>query len=408
MKNKSPFDGSFPGALQGPGDETPSYLKLRGVIENLSRNPGADTVHYARTRGDQISLAQGEGDTPTPAFIADAAVKALSEGKTCYGPVLGSDDLRQEISSYYARIYGHQIPTNRIFVTASGTMAMHLAITALLEEDDEVVAITPIWRNLLGAVEIARGRIREVPLDEENGLWSLDLDRVFAAVNSRTKLILLTSPSNPSGWVMPESQMQALLDFARMRGLWIISDEVYGRLLYDRVRAPSFLDVAQPEDRLFIINSFSKNWAMTGWRLGWLTGPAAAEGAIRDIALYNMMCPPAFPQYGAIAALRHGEPFIREQLEMWQKNIDILMEYYARCPRIVAARPRATFYSLFRVEGEPDCLALTRRLIDEGGLTLAPGCSFGKVTTGYIRLCFAVSESRLRQAMERLVGVLGQ
>lgn len=387
--------------------ERPSYLKLRHVIENLSRNPGAETVRYARARGEKISLAQGEGDAPTPSFIADAAIKALQDGKTYYGPVLGSDALRQEISSYYARIYGHAVPTNRIFVTASGTMAMHLAITAILDEGDEVVAVTPIWRNLLGAVELARGYIREVPLDDREGIWSLDLDRLFAAVNRRTKLILLTTPSNPSGWIMPEADMRALMDFARERGLWVIADEVYGRLVYDRPRAPSFLDVAQPEDRLFLINSFSKNWAMTGWRLGWLTGPAAVEEAIRDIALYNMMCPPAFPQYGAIEALRHGEPFIRQQLEMWEKNIDVLMEYYEKCPRLIARRPQATFYSLFRVEGESDCLTLTKRLIDEAGLTLAPGCSFGQVTKGYVRLCFAVSETRLREAMERLVGVLG-
>jgi aspartate aminotransferase len=392
--------------IESPQGEGPSYLKLRGVIESLSRNPGAETVRYARARGERISLAQGEGDAPTPAFIADAAARALTEGKTYYGPVLGSDALRQEISSYYARIYGRQVPTNRIFVTASGTMAMHLAITAILDEDDEVVAVTPIWRNLLGAVELARGYIREVPLEDREGVWSLDLDRVFAAVNGRTKLILLTTPSNPSGWIMPEADMRALMAFARERGIWVIADEVYGRLVYDRPRAPSFLDVAHPEDRLFLINSFSKNWAMTGWRLGWLTGPAAVEDAIRDIALYNMMCPPSFPQYGAIEALRHGESFIREQLEMWQKNIDVLMEAYARCPRIVAARPAATFYSLFRVEGEPDCLSLTRRLIDEGGLTLAPGCSFGQVTKGYIRLCFAVSESRLRDALDRLTEVL--
>lgn len=387
---------------------SPSYLKLRSVIEGLSANPGAEIIRYARLYPDTISLGQGEGDAPTPSFIMDAAAQAMREGKTFYGPVLGQETLRREISDYYKRIYGLDVPPNRAFVTTSGTMAMHLALSALLETGDEVAAITPIWRNLLGAVELAGGTIREVPLDEREGVWSLDLDRLFASVNARTKLILLTSPSNPSGWVMSEDEMRRVMDFARERGIWVLSDEVYGRLVYDGLRAPSFLDVARPDDRLLVVNSFSKAWAMTGWRLGWLIGPAAIEEAIRDVALYSNMCPPAFSQFGAIAALRDGEPFIASQLAMWKSNIDVLMEYYARIPGLVAARPQSTFYSVFRVESEPDCLALTRRLIQEGGLSLAPGCSFGQVTRGYIRLCFAVSEQRLRTALDRLVRVLGQ
>lgn len=391
-----------------PSQDSPSYLKLRSVIEGLSVNPAAETIRYARQYPDVISLGQGEGDSPTPAFIAEAAAKALSEGKTFYGPVLGQDALRKEISEYYQRIYGLDVPSNRVFVTTSGTTAMHLALSALLDAGDEVAAITPIWRNLLGAVELAGGTIREVPLDEREGVWSLDLDRLFAAVGPRTRLILLTSPSNPSGWVMSADEMQRVMDFARARGIWVISDEVYGRLVYEGVRAPSFLDVARLDDRLLIINSFSKAWAMTGWRLGWLVGPPAIEEAIRDVALYNNMCPPAFPQYGAIAALREGEPFIASQLKLWRSNIDVLFEYYGKIPGLVAARPKSTFYSLFRVEGAPNCLDLTRRLIHEGGLSLAPGCSFGQATCGYIRLCFAVSEQRLKAALERLAGVLGE
>ncbi len=386
---------------------SPSYLALRAVIEGLSTNPGAEMIRYARLYPDVISLGQGEGDAPTPSFIMDAATQAMREGKTFYGPVLGQEALRREISEYYKRIYGLDISPNRAFVTTSGTMAMHMALLALLEQGDEVAAITPIWRNLLGAVEMANGTIREVPLDERDGVWSLDLDRLFAAVNDRTKLILLTSPSNPSGWVMNTDEMRRVMDFARARGLWVLADEVYGRLVYEGLRAPSFLDVAEPDDRLLVVNSFSKAWAMTGWRLGWLIGPPAIEAAIRDVALYSNMCPPAFSQFGAIAALRDGEPFIASQLAQWKANIDVLMEYYAQIPGLIAARPKSTFYSLFRVENAPDCLELARRLIQQGGVSLAPGCSFGQVTRGYIRLCFAVSEQRLRMAMERIVRVLG-
>lgn len=386
--------------------ETNKYLNLRACIENLSRNPGAEIVRYGWRKKDVISLGQGEGDAPTPDFIIAGAEKALAAGKTFYAPVLGHPEARQEVSNYYSRIYNLQIPTQRVFMTSSGTTAMHLALTALLDEGDEVIAVTPIWRNLLAAVELAQGRIKEVALRDTDGKWSLDLDKLFDACTSKTRVIMIASPSNPTGWVMSRAEMEALLEFTRPRGIWIISDEVYGRIVYDGTRAPSFLDVAEPEDRLFTVNSFSKAWAMTGWRLGWLVGPADAEEAIRDIALYNTMGPPSFTQYAAIEALRHGEPFIAQQLQLWRSNMDVVFERFARNGRISGFPPEATFYAFFKVEGERDCLGLARRMIDEGSLSLAPGCAFGTVGQGYIRLCFAVSRPRLDEALDRLEQVI--
>lgn len=383
-----------------------SYIKLRACIENLSRNPGAEIVRYGWRKKDILSLGQGEGDSPTPDFIIKAAEKALADGKTFYAPVLGHLETRQEISNYYARIFNLQVPTGRIFVTSSGTNAVHLALNALLDEGDEVIAVTPIWRNLLAAVELAQAQIREVALDERDGRWVLDMQKILDACTKKTRVILVASPSNPTGWIMQREEMQELLEIARARGIWILSDEVYSRIVYDRVRAPSFLDVADADDRLFVINSFSKTWAMTGWRLGWLVGPGDAEDAIRDIALYDNMGPPNFTQYAAIEALRHGEPFIRQQLDLWRSNLDLVYERFEAMPRISSSRPDATFYSFFRVEGEPDCLHFAKRLIDEVNLSIAPGCAFGKVGQGRMRLCFAVSRPRLEDALERLERVL--
>lgn len=386
-----------------PDNEDQYYLNLRHVVENLSINPGAEIVRYGRCRKGVISLGQGEGDSPTPAFITEGAKKALDEGKTYYGPVLGHDELRYEISDYYQRIFGVDVPKNRIFVTGSGTTAMHLALTALLDEGDEVVAVTPIWKNLLGAIELAQAKVREVALDHNSeGLWTLDLDRLFDTCTEKTKAILITTPSNPTGWIMGHDDMRAVLEFTRQRGIWVISDEVYSRITFDTVHAPSFLEVAEPGDRLLTVNSFSKNWAMTGWRLGWLVGPAKAEEAIRDIALYDNMGPPSFTQFGGIAALQHGEPFLQGQKKLWASNLDIIGNCFAGNDRVVAHRPQSTFYSFFQVDGEEDCLAFARRLIDEVGLSLAPGCAFGKVGRGYMRMCFAVSQGKLEQCLDRL------
>ena len=379
-----------------------SNLKLRHIVENLSHNPGAEIVRYGRLKPGVLSLGQGEGDLPTPEFIIRAAEKAMAAGKTFYGPVLGHEELRQEVANYYARVYNVSLPSQRVFVTGSGTTAMHLALTAILDEEDEAVAVTPIWKNLLGAVELGEGHVREVPLCHEGGHWHLDLNELFDACTAKTRVILITSPSNPAGWVMTREEMRAVLDFARARDIWILSDEVYGRTTFEIPHAPSFLEVAEPDDKLFIVNSFSKNWAMTGWRLGWLVGPASAESVIRDIAIYDNMGPPSFTQYGGIEALRHGEPFIEQQLDLWRGNRDLVHEAFRQTNRIDAEKPLSTFYSFFKVDGEPDCLRFARRLIDEVSLSMAPGCAFGKVGTGYMRMCFAVSKPKLEDALDRL------
>lgn len=376
---------------------------FRQTVQNLPPNPGAEMLRYGWSRDDVISLGQGEGCAPTPDFIIKGANEAMAQGKTHYGPVLGQPALRDEISGYYRRIYDVDVPANHIFVTGSGTTAMHLALTSILDKDDSVVAITPIWKNLLGAVELAQAKTKQVPLsfDNEKG-WQLDLEALMAACDEKTKAILVVTPSNPTGWMMPKADMQRLMEFARARNIWIVSDEVYGRSVYHQKHAPSFLEVAQPNDLLLTINSFSKAWAMTGWRLGWLTGPAFAEEIIRDIALYDNMGPPTFTQFGGIEALKNGEDFITDQLTLWRSNLDILMARMEAHPKIHISRPESTFYAFFKVEGEPDCLIFAKRLIDEAGLSLAPGCAFGKNCVGWMRLCFAVSEDKLVSALDRL------
>ncbi len=378
------------------------------TIENLTSNPGTDLLRYARTKEGVLSLAQGEGSLPTPDFICDAAMKALKdEGKTFYAPTLGHPELRQELSTYYKNIYGLDIPASRFFVTSSGTTAVHLSLAAIINKGDEVVALTPIWKNLLSAVEIAEARIKQVGMDYVDGKgWQLDLNRLFAACTPQTKAILIVTPSNPTGWTMSMPEMRRVMEFARERGIWVIADEVYTRTVYGQVRAPSFLDVSEPDDLLLVINSFSKTWAMTGWRLGWIVGPPSAELKICDLAVYNNMGPPSFTQYGALAALRQGEGFLNEQMTLWRSNLDLLMDRFAQMPKISMVRPDASFYAFFKVEGEEDCIAFCKRLIDEVGLSLAPGCAFGDCGRGFIRLAFACSETKLLDALDRLERVV--
>ncbi|MCB1783895.1 MAG: pyridoxal phosphate-dependent aminotransferase [Alphaproteobacteria bacterium] len=387
-------------------DEGGKQLKFRPVLHALTANPGAEMMRYARGKHNIITLGQGEGDAPTPDFICEATMQALRDGRTFYGPVLGREELRAALSEYYERIYGLDVPSERIFVTSSGSTAMHLSLAALVDKGDEVVAITPIWKNLIGAIELTQATTKQVALDYVDNKWTLDVDKLFSAVNERTKVILIVTPSNPTGWTASREEMKQILDFARERGIWVLADEVYGRLVYEGVRAPSFLDVAREDDLLLVVNSFSKSWAMTGWRLGWIVGPLEAEPKIRDVALYNKLCPPTFTQYGAIAALEQGEDFLKQQLDLWRSNRDYVVERFSKMGNIHLSYPEATFYAFFKVDGEPDCIALTKRLIDEAGVLLSPGSAFGQVSKGYIRLCFAVSRPRLAEALDRIEAVL--
>ena len=396
-----------PDAVQNMQAEKNCTLNFRPVVNGLANNPGADMIRYARGRENMIWLGQGEGDAPTPDFIVNAAVKAMQDGLMFYGPALGSPYLRTALREYYKRIYNADIGEHRLYVTQSGSTAMSIALSSLLDKGDEVVAVTPIWKNLLGAIELMQADTVEVNMDcDAQGKWTLDLDKLFASCTEHTRVILLVSPSNPTGWMATKDEMRQILEFARARGIWIIADEVYNRLVYEGRRAPSFLDVSKPDDQILIVNSFSKTWAMTGWRLGWIVGPEEAEEKIRDVALYNNLCPQPFTQRGAIAALEQGEDFIKSQIDLWRSNREMVKERFDRMGNISFTLPDSTFYAFFKVDGEPDCLELCKRIVDEAQVLLSPGCAFGQSAKGYVRMCFAVSEDRLSEALDRLEKIL--
>lgn len=387
--------------------EKTCFLDFRPVVKSLTNNPGADMIRYARCKENMIWLGQGEGDAPTPDFIVNATIKAMQDGLMFYGPALGSPYLRTALREYYKKIYNRDIPEHRLYVTQSGSTAMSIALSSLLDKGDEVVAITPIWKNLLGAIELMQATTTEVDLDcDAEGKWTLDMDKLFSNCTGKTRVLLLVSPSNPTGWTATAAELKAIVDFAREKGIWIIADEVYNRLVYEGIRAPSILDVSKADDQILIVNSFSKTWAMTGWRLGWIVGPETAEEKIRDVALYNNLCPQPFTQRGAIAALEQGEDFIKSQIDLWRSNCALVKERFDAMGKVRFTPPEATFYAFFKVDGEPDCIALCKRIIDQAEVLLSPGKAFGKNAGGYVRMSFAVSEKRLNEALDRIERIL--
>ena len=267
---------------------------------------------------------------------------------------------------------------------------------------DGLVTTSPLWPNLTSIPTIMSADVRTVPLEPHPDGWKLDLDRLIDQVDVRTCAILINSPNNPTGWMMEEDEQRALLEFARRRGIWIIADEVYDRIVYDRPAAPSFTSLMEEGDRLFVINSFSKTWCMTGWRLGWIAHPTEIAGTLDKLMEFSVSCAPGFSQAGGVAAIEQGEQFIAQQVAQYRSNRDLLVERLSALPRTSMPYPNAAFYGFFKVDGIDNTIEFAKRAVDELGVGQAPGEAFGTDGAGWLRMCFAVEPKLLSEAMDRL------
>ncbi len=351
---------------------------------------------------DVIPLWFGEGDDTTPDFINDAAVASLRAGQTLYTPNRGIPPLRQELSTYMTGLHGRPIDPSRITVTASGMAAIMIAAELLLEAGDNMVVVTPVWPNCVETAHIMGAETRHAFLSLGGDGWRLDLDNLIDLMDDNTRVVFVNSPGNPTGWVMDRGQQVALLEACRKRGVTIVADEVYERLAYEQARAPSFLDIAEPEDRLIAVNSFSKSWSMTGWRLGWMTHAPEIGQALAMLQEYNIAAPTTFVQHAGITALRDGEAYVAEIVDRYRRNRDVVYQRLGAWPRIRMARPEAAFYAFFAVDGITDSYALAREVLHKAKVGLAPGAAFGPAGEGYMRLCFAATPETLSKALDRL------
>jgi aspartate/methionine/tyrosine aminotransferase len=378
---------------------------LRPAIEALPSSKIREIADAGMGRADLIPLWFGEPDTPTPKFICDAAARALAAGDTFYQPNAGIHELRATLADYMNGLYGRHLGPENVIVSASAMNALMLVMQALVDPGDVVVTTTPSWPNLPALPQILSGAVHSVPLTPGNAGWRLDLERLFDACDDRTRVIFLNSPNNPTGWMMSSEQQKAVLAFARRHGIWIVSDEVYARLVYDRRQAPSFLEQAEPDDRVIVVNSFSKTWSMTGWRLGWITAPAVLLPTFEMLTEFNIAGPPGFVQQAGIVAVRDGEAFVEEIVARYRSARDLVLERVAAIPRLSLPRPEAAFYAFIRVDGMQDSVAFAKDLLRQTGVGLAPGAAFGNAEHAfedYLRLCFAAALPTLERAFDRL------
>jgi aspartate/methionine/tyrosine aminotransferase len=380
----------FLSALRREARESPES----GIVE---------VFNYGREREGLIPLWAGEGDLPTPDFIYQACVKSLEKGETFYTWQRGIPELRAALARYHERQFDRPFSSERFFVTGGGMQAIQIAAAAVAGSGDEVIVPTPAWPNFAAAIGIRGATPVSVPLDFDGARWNLDLDRLSAAITERTRAIFVNSPANPTGWTAREDELAALLAIARRHSLWIVADEVYSRYVFTgAARAPSFYDIMEEGDLVILVNTFSKNWAMTGWRIGWISAPEALGGVIENLIQYSTSGVAAFMQRAAIVALEEGEEFVGRQLERARRGREVVCGALAGSNRVRFAWPDGAFYLFFAIDGIADMRALSLRLVDEAGLGIAPGTAFGPGGESFLRICFARKADDLGEAMRRL------
>ncbi|MBP1851504.1 pyridoxal phosphate-dependent aminotransferase [Rhizobium halophytocola] len=362
-----------------------------------------DIINYARGRDDLIPLWAGEGDLPTPAFIAEAASQALIGGETFYTWQRGIPELREAISRYYQRHFSVDLPPEHFYVTGSGMQAIALSVQAMTDPGDEMIFLSPVWPNIVSAIELSGAVARTVPLEFRDGAWRLDIDRLAAAITPKTKAMFINSPSNPTGWTATEDDLKAILSLSRKHGLWILADEIYALYYFGAAsRAPSFLDVMEEGDRVVFANSFSKNWSMTGWRVGWIVAPPELGQAIENLIQYSTSGVAQFMQRGAVAALDRGDDVIRENFERARLSRDILCDRLIATNRVETLKPEGALYAFLKIDGITDSRKAAIDIVDKTGVALAPGSAFGVGGGPFLRACFLRDPRHIEDAAERL------
>ena len=381
---------------------------LRPEIERIQPSGIAKIALPRFTDPSVIPLWIGEGDAVTDALIRDAAKRAIDEGHTFYAHTRGRPELRDAIKAYLDRLYDTDVNPERISVPGSSMMAITLAAQMSVGPGRHALVVSPNWPNIENTLRATGAEIGFVRQRMDDGHWHLDAGDILAAVRDDTRAIYINSPCNPTGWIVPRETLASLLELCRERDILLISDEVYHRNVYDADVAPSLMTLAGDEDPVIVVNGFSKAWAMTGWRLGWMVAPARYATQIAVLSECFNTGAPSIVQLAGIAALEDGQGIVETLRTQYAGARDIVMEILGRHPRIELARPEGAFYAFPRVPGMGSSLAFAERLLERYDVGVAPGYTFGPDNEEHFRLCFAQSHARLTEALERVVAFIDE
>jgi aspartate/methionine/tyrosine aminotransferase len=356
-----------------------------------------------------LKLYFGESNLPTPDVIKQAAADALASGHTYYTENAGTPSLRQAIARYAAKLHGVKIdPSREVVVTASGVQALSLLLRSLVDPGDEALVLTPAWPNGSAILQMAHAEVKQIPQPLTGERYGIDFDVLAHSVTSRTRVLLYASPSNPLGWVATEQDQERLLEFARQHNLWLVADEVYERLFYCGPVAPSILKKATRDDAVIVVQSFSKAWCMTGWRLGWLIARSDLAARATELNEFMVSCAAAFAQKAGEAALERGEEFVHGMVARLRENRDYCLRELRSMPGVTVPSPDGAFYLFPRIQAAVDSFEFCKKLLIETKVGLAPGVAFGAGGEGSIRICYASDLAILKEAMARLRQYLAQ
>ena len=378
---------------------------MRRDILNLEASKIREVANAGLGRADVLAFWFGESDEVTPEAIRQAAIDSLQLGETFYAHNLGLPELRTAIAAYMSDRHG-PVGMERLAVTSGGVNGLMLAMQALINPGDQVVVVTPVWPNLTAQPLILGAQLRTVGLEPMAGRWTLPMDKLLSAITPQTRLLVLNSPNNPTGWTLSREEQLTLLTHCRQTGTWILADEVYENLYYlpsDKACAPSFLDISSPDDRLVVAHSFSKSFLMTGWRLGWLVMPPGMTEHMGKLIEFNTSCSSVFVQRAGVVALAQAEQVTPRVVAHLKTCRDTLVGELQQVAGVELASPDGGMYAFFKLPGHTDALQTAKRLVAEAGLGLAPGSAFAPEAEGWLRWCFASQDlSRLTTGAQRL------
>jgi aspartate aminotransferase len=380
-------------------------------VQSIPLAPSLDRVQPSRIRElaniafgmeGVLRLQFGESNLPTPEFIKAAATQAMQDGFTFYTENAGIPSLRQAIAHKVAELHRVELdPMGEVLITASGVQALNVAIKCVIDPGDEAIVLSPNWPNAGAMVEMFGARNVEVPLQQRSGRFEIDFAALEAAVTERTRLLAYTSPSNPLGWVATEADQRALLDFCRRHGLWLLADEVYERIFYGGRVAPSILRLCRRDDAVIVVNSFSKSYRMTGWRLGWVVARADLIHKAAQLNEFIVSHAPSFVQKAGEVALAQGEDELAAMVETFHERMSFCYQALASLKRVTVAKPEGAFYLFPQIQGIEDSFQFAVDLLQATRVAVAPGNAFGMGGEGSIRICYAPDLSVLEPAMDR-------
>ncbi|MGB3307597.1 MAG: pyridoxal phosphate-dependent aminotransferase [Thermomicrobiales bacterium] len=369
----------------------------------------SDRARQLKAQGiDVIDLGGGDPDFITPKHVRDAAIESMNAGNTHYVASPGTPELRKAIAAKLKTDNGIEVdPLKGVLVTPGGKAALFEAAMALVEPGVDVMLLEPAWVSYVSMIELAGGRAIHVGLDPDNN-FAITRDILEANVTPNTRSILVNSPNNPTGRVLTDEELQTLADFARAHDILVWTDEMYEKILYGDSTHTSIATLPGMAERTLTFNGFSKAYAMTGWRLGYVAGPPALISEIAKVHSHAVTCATSFVQAGGVAALSGDQAFIGEMVSAWDRRRKLVTDGLNAVKGLRVPEIEGAFYAF--VDGREtglDDVTLADKLLQEGHVAVVPGSAFGDAGAGHIRLSFATSDEALSASVDRIAGVLG-